>query len=97
MFSLYDMSFSGELLDFFALPEFQVVFDVFHLNDINSAVRGFSALIFLLTSFAICLCFENNYISKKKRSIMTLFLSSFAFCWSVISLGRESIFLYFNF
>ena len=48
-------------------------------------------------ALVICLCFENTARRRIGRNVRTVLLASGAFAVSVLSLGAESVFLYFNF
>ena len=95
--SFENLSLNGELLNTFLVPERELFFYLLRLHDVNAAVRGFSMILFMLAAFFICLCFENNYRRNIRHGIPTILLASCAFVWAVLSLGSESVFLYFNF
>ena len=81
----------------FVLPETDFIFTTLGLNGLNDAVRGFSAVIFLVASFLLCLIPENNYRKLDKITFGSMFLSAAAFIWAFLCLSSESVFLYFNF
>lgn len=97
IFTFRSTSISDGMLKTFDLPEKLVIFNVLHLQYFEHAIRGFSMLIFILSGFAICLIPENNYKNQKKLTIVNMVLASVALVWSILCLGEESIFVYFNF
>ena len=94
---LQSLSLSGGLLSSFVLPEQDALFKLLFLRDANLAVRGFPMALFVCGALVLCLCFENNVRRKTGRNVRTALLAAGAFTWSVLSLGTESVFLYFNF
>lgn len=53
--------------------------------------------VFMMASFAICVVPENNYRNLKKLSAVSMVLAALALAWGIICLGRESVFVYYNF
>ena len=97
MFTFQNMTVSDGLISAFVLPETNFLFRLFHLEAWNSAVRGFSLLLFTLGSLGLCLIPENNYKCAQKNTWITMVLSAVAFVWSFLCLSSESVFVYFNF
>ena len=97
IFCFRNMSITGGLLQEFVLPETDFIFTTLGLNGLNDAVRGLSAVIFLVASFLLCLIPENNYRKLDKITFGSMFLSAAAFIWAFLCLSSESVFLYFNF
>ena len=97
MFRFKNMSISSGLIKCFSLPENGALFDILHLNHINSLVRGFGMVIFILAAYIICLVPENNYKKMDKTNGFTLAVCMIAFVWGFLCLSSESVFVYFNF
>lgn len=97
MFTFQNLGISDGLISVFILPETLFILKLFHLENINIAVRGFSLLIFVLFSYTICLIPENNYKNQAKNNWATMLMAAIAFSWSFLCLSGESIFVYFNF
>jgi len=97
MFSFQNMAISNGLIDSFTLPETSFIFDQLHLAGLNSTVRGFGMIIFILFAFLVCLLPENNYRTMNKTTIFNAVISAVAFCWAFLCLSSESVFVYFNF
>ena len=97
MFRFQDMSVSDALIRKFELPEAAFLFDKLHLAGINSSVRGFSMLIFILSAFLICLIPENNYKAMKKTNGFNMIICALAFVWGFLCLASETTFVYFGF
>ena len=97
IFTFQDMSVSDNLIGQFKIPETSFLFDILHLENIDTAVRGLPMLIFIVFSMAICLIPENNYRSIKKNNVVIMAIAAVAFVWGILCLGGESVFVYFNF
>jgi alginate O-acetyltransferase complex protein AlgI len=57
----------------------------------------FWMVVFSIASLGVCLIPMNNYRNLYKNSFVTMLLSAIAFVWGFISIGGESVFVYFNF
>ncbi len=88
---------SEGLIASFDLVESRFIYDIFKLGYLSSNIRGFSMLLFILASCAICFIPENNYKRKDKLCFWSLIFSSIAFVWGVMCLGTESVFVYYGF
>lgn len=95
--SFENIAISNGLMNAFALPETDFLWNLFHLSGITNAVSGFWMLAFTFAAFVICLVPENNYRKLKHNNWITLILAIIAFVWSFLCLSSESIFVYFNF
>lgn len=93
---LKNMAISEELINCFILPEFNTIFRILHIYGLSEKIRGFEMLIVMCFSFAICILGNNNY-NRRKGSIWGIILVPIAITWSLICLGTESTFVYFNF
>ncbi len=91
------MSISDGMINSFDLPESTYIINTLNLTVANTAVRGFSMLLFVLAGYGICLLPENNYKMLHKNNWFMLFLSVVAFIWGFLCLSSESVFVYFNF
>ena len=95
------ISFSGEtgdeVLSAFRIPYLRALLSTVRIPYTDAGVYVFSALLILLSAFMICQFTENNYrrtyLYSRKSLIGTLLLLSLC----IISLGKVSVFLYFNF
>lgn len=92
-----NMNINAELLRVFDVPEREFIFRVLHLWNVNATVKGFPMLLFMLSAFIICLCFENNYYRKIRKNIFHAFVTIVIGGWALLSLAGDSVFLYFNF
>ena len=97
MFSFQNMGISDGLIKTFILPESAFIIKKLGLTELNNTVRGFSMLVFIISSFIICLIPENNYRNRNKLGIGSMFICAVAFVWAFLCLSSESVFVYFNF
>lgn len=97
MFTFQNMAVSDGLINCFVLPETSFLLRLLGLENVDTAVRGFSLLIFILVAYGICLIPDNNYRRIEKNSWITMVLAALAFVWSFLCLSSESVFVYFNF
>ncbi len=97
IFHMKDSSISTDLYNSFNLQESQFIYNIFHINNLVSKIRGFNMYIFIVVGLFICLIPKNNYRNKDKFNIVSLILASIAFVWGVLCLGTESIFIYNGF
>ena len=97
MARLDNTTISDGLINCFLIQESTFLNDIFHLHIFANNIRGFWLLLFIFVSFGICLIPENNYRSRKKLSVGSMFLAFIAFVWGFICLSGESVFVYFNF
>ncbi len=67
------------------------------LQYLQTNVRGFNMLAFLLVSCIVCFIPENNYRKKESLSVASMLLTAIAFIWGILCLGTESAFVYFGF
>jgi alginate O-acetyltransferase complex protein AlgI len=88
---------SDGLLAKFVLDESAYIYRIFHLTTLNSVVRGFGMLIFMLIAMGVCLVPENNYRTQNKNNWGTMIIAAICFIWSFLSLSSESVFVYFGF
>lgn len=92
-----DLSVSDELLSVFCLPEMGFVKNIFHMNILETKVRGLWMLLFTFFSMALCLIPKNNYRKLKYNNAPCMLAAAVAFIWAFLCLGGESVFVYFNF
>lgn len=96
--SMENITVSGDLIDCFRIPE-SVIISNFNLfsNIWSWQIGELWMILFILASMIICLLPENNYRNMKKNSWMNMVLAALAFCWAVICISGESVFVYLNF
>ncbi len=94
---LENTTVSKGMIDVFNLPEFIFIYDIFRLNTLSVAIRGFSMLLFTLVASYICFVPQNNYRNKDTLNVGLLVIASISFVWGILCLGSESTFLYFGF
>lgn len=97
MFFFQDTMISEGLIKCFELPESAFFKDILHLQFLQENIRGFWLLVFLGISMLLCLIPVNNYKNIKKNNALYMMMSAIAFVWAFLSLGRESVFVYYNF
>lgn len=90
-------SISSGLINSFIVPESSFIIDILHIHKFNNHIRGFWMLLFYLMAFIICLCFENSYKSKHKKSIITAIFYALLLVFTLTCITSESVFVYFNF
>ncbi len=95
--TLQDLSVSEDLIKIFNLPERKFFRDIFHMNVLETEVRGFWMLLFLCLSLGLCLIPENNYRKLFKNNAVWMLAAAGAFIWGFLCLGSESVFVYFGF
>lgn len=88
---------SDGLIQVFNLPESMFIFNVLHLNLFNANIRGLGMLLFMVSSFLLCLVPENNYRNLSKNHVLYMIVAAAAFIWGFLCLGSESVFVYYNF
>jgi alginate O-acetyltransferase complex protein AlgI len=88
---------SDGLLAKFVLDESAYIYRIFHLTTLNSVVRGFGMMIFMLIAMVVCLVPENNYRTQNKNNWGTMIIAAICFIWSFLCLSSESVFVYFGF
>lgn len=91
------MAVSDGLINSFILPETTFLFKLLNLEHINTVVRGFSLILFMISAYSICLIPENNCKKLERNNWLTMILAAIAFVWSFLCLSSESVFVYFNF
>lgn len=94
---LQNLNVSDGLINVFNLQETSFLKDILGLEWATENIRGFWMLLYIVISGGVCLLFENNYKKLKDDSWLMMILSAIAFIWGFISLGSESVFVYFNF
>ena len=92
-----NLNISDGLIKSIDMPEITNLFKAIGLGDISSTVRGFVPFAFLIVGFIICLIPENNYKTQNRINIINVVVAAIAFIWSLLSLGNESAFVYYNF
>ena len=97
MFVFSDMRISDGLIKCFVLPENNFILNMFHLNTLNTLVRGFPMLLFTVFSFFVCLVPEAATKTCENKSLCSILYCAVAFVWAFLCLSSESVFVYFNF
>ena len=93
-----NITVSSGFVDCFRIPESAVISNCHLLSNKWSWQMGeFWMILFILASMIICLLPNNNYRNMKKISWLSMFLAALAFCWAVICISGESVFVYLNF
>ena len=94
--SFESLHITREYLSLFTIPEIQVVLKLLGIRLGSS--YGMNMLIFVIAAFAICLI-PGTLLRKKESngSLIITLASALAFIWGVLSLGSESVFVYFGF
>lgn len=92
-----NFTISDGLLNCFNLPEVVFLMHHFPFSYMNTLVRGFPMFCFLISVMVGCLCMENTYKRKYSKDLLSPIVSAILFCWSLISLSGESVFIYNNF
>ena len=88
---------SDGMINALVLPEASLLFELFHLTDVNLLVRGLSLILFTIAGFVICLIPENNYKAQNSVNLVNMILASAAFVWAFLCLSSETVFVYFGF
>lgn len=97
MFAFQDMSVTKALIKTFELPEMTFLFDLLHLQELQSQVRGFTMMLFLIGSMIIVLGPENNHaklLEGRKISWVSMVFAAICLVWGIFCLGGESVFIY---
>lgn len=91
------LSLREELISCFVLPEQTFIINTLHLGAFESHIPGFPMVVFILVGFC-CSMVKINFCSER-RSVKSAIViaAAVAMSWSILCLGRESMFLYFNF
>ena len=97
LFTLSDLSVSEEFLATLRIPYLRYALTMLHIPYTDMAVFIFSAvLLFALALFIVWKC-RNNYHATYRYDVRSLVATALLLYVCVISLGRVSVFLYFNF
>jgi alginate O-acetyltransferase complex protein AlgI len=88
---------SADLLLNFKTGEIDTLARWFGISDYMARFPLFYLLIFLIGSLVLCLCFPNNQRRKIRTNIPAVIILSAVLVWCVFTLGKVSVFLYFNF
>ena len=94
---MQNTSVSTGLINTFNVAESRFIYSILHLSFLQSHIRGFNMLFFILAASIICFVPENNFRKKNILSAASLVLASIAFIWGILCLGAESTFVYFGF
>ncbi len=94
---MQDLSVSDGLLDTFYLPEISFLKNLFHMDILETQVRGLWMALFTFTAMFLCLIPENNYRKLTSNNALYMLTAAIAFIWAFLCLGSESVFVYFNF
>lgn len=96
--SMENTNISNALINEFTIQESSFFCNtVPFINTWSQLTRGFWMMAFMIFAMTICFVPENNYRNLKKNTVITMFLVVIAFIWGFISLGSESVFVYYNF
>lgn len=68
-----------------------------HIRYLVDHIWGFWMLLYLFGCTLICLGPRNNYRKLRTLSPVSMIFAALLFVWGLTCLGRESVFLYFNF
>ncbi|MCR5404308.1 MAG: MBOAT family protein [Butyrivibrio sp.] len=97
MFRMENMSLSSQIIESYNLPEMDFVKDMLHIGGLIEKLPAFWVAFFLILGFCICLNHRNNYEREFTPKLSTTVCTAFLVCYSIISLGGVSVFIYFNF
>ncbi|WP_029231918.1 MBOAT family O-acyltransferase [Butyrivibrio sp. VCB2006] len=86
-----------EVLEYFRIPKIRYLFALIGANPSEHWTLIFCTVFIMLMALILVLAFPNNYESKKKRNVWNLVGTCVLFVICVLSLGKVSTFLYFNF
>ena len=86
-----------EVLEFFRIPKIRYIFALIGANPSEHQTLVFCTAVLMLSALALVVGFPNNYESAKKKNVWNLLCTCVLFIICVISLGKVSQFLYFNF
>lgn len=92
-----DYIISQGIMDCFNLPEIQFLMHHFPFSYLDYLINGCPMFLFLVISMLGCLYIKNAYRRKYTQDLITPIISAIMFCWSLISLSGETMFLYNNF
>lgn len=97
MIRFENMNISDGVLTCFVNPEQNLIFHIFPLNHLNSAIRGFSCFVYFAGAILISLAFENTNKRKYKVNALTLVLYAVLLMFCLTLISHESVFIYNNF
>ena len=86
-----------ELLESFRIPKLGTLFEILHIEHPDVSALYFGMFSAMALALVLCLCFKNNYERQYKMNWRSLAFTLVIFVIGVLSLGRISTFLYFNF
>ena len=95
--SLKDLNISQGMIKAVDMSEITHLLNAIGLGSITTSIRGFIPIILLAFAFIICLIPNNNYKTQNKTNAFNVVVAAIVFIWGVLSLGNESVFVYFNF
>lgn len=97
VFGFKNLNVSDGMIKAINLPELSTMLNTVGLSGANTAVRGLCPILFLILGFIFCLVPNNNYKTQNRINVFNLVVAAVVFLWSFLSLGNESVFVYFNF
>lgn len=94
---LQNLNVSSGLFQSLSLPEADLLYRLPVLHKLSVHIRGLWTAVFTLFALGLCLLPNESEDSLHPVTPHSLFLSILAFVWAFLCLGRESVFVYFNF
>lgn len=86
-----------ELLECFRIPKIRYLLSAFGLEMSDNAVLMMSTYIVMGLALVLCLFFKNNSETVYKKNVTSLVVTAVLLMICIVSLGKVSTFLYFNF
>ena len=86
-----------ELLDFFRIPKIRYVFEALHVNIGEDVILTACVYAAMILALVLCLFVKNNHEKPVKKDRVSLLCTWGLLFVCIISMGRVSTFLYFNF
>ena len=96
IFSFGSLHITRDYLNLFSIHGLQAVLEMLGIR--VGHLYGITMVSFLLAALLLCLIPDNNYNKRRdKLTVFTSVMAACAFVLGVLSLGTESVFVYYGF
>ena len=87
----------NEVLEYFRIPKITYVFNKLGIGISEHGLLVLCTTVTMLAALVLVLAFPNNYESKRKKNVFNLLGTCALLVLCILSMGKISQFLYFNF
>ncbi|SFC76749.1 MBOAT family O-acyltransferase [Butyrivibrio sp. YAB3001] len=86
-----------EVLEYFRIPKIRYVFNLIGVEMTDMQTLVFSTFVIMAAALGLVLWAPNNYECKYKKNVSNLIVTALLLVICIVSMGKVSAFLYFNF